>query len=168
MEKIATVLEIRNDETLVMVEFVSSLINSQLSELRRIVIAELERSVLAAFDNDDFFICTNKTLKYWMQIIKCTVEDSKDDILARYLSKVAFTSYWSSEENKNKTRIKSFSRVCFIIFSGEVDKFMTKDKTKVLLEKIKEVLKDPNAHPSLISLVDFLLNRFCSRSECSF
>jgi hypothetical protein len=30
---------------------------------------------------------------------------------------------------------------------------MTKDKIKNLLEKIKEVIKDENAHPSLISLV---------------
>jgi hypothetical protein len=30
---------------------------------------------------------------------------------------------------------------------------MTKDKIKILLDKIKEVIKDEAAHPSLVSLV---------------
>jgi len=105
------------------------------------------------FENDDFFVCTKKTLDYWMDIIRYTVAQSKQDVLAMYLNKVVFSSYWSSEDYKNKTRIKSFSRVCFIIFSGEPETFMTKDKIKGLLDKIKEVIKDVNAHPSLISLV---------------
>lgn len=118
MDKIFSLLDIRNDETKDMVQFVSGLIHAQYKELGRIVIGEYEPSILHAFDNDDFFICTKKTLAYWMDIIQLTVSHSKEDILAKYLGKVAFTGFWTTEEHKNKTRIKSFSRVCFIIFSG--------------------------------------------------
>jgi hypothetical protein len=118
MDKIFTLLDIRNEETKDVVQFVSGLIHSQYKELGRIVIGEYETSILQAFDNDDFFICTKKTLAYWMEIIQLTVSHAKEDILARYLSKVTFTTFWSSEDSKNKTRIKSFSRACFIIFSG--------------------------------------------------
>jgi hypothetical protein len=118
MDKIFTLLAVRNEETMVMVGFVTSLIHSQFKELGKIVVAEFERNILELFDNDDFFICTKKTLGGWMEIIRYTVSQSREDILAKYLNRVVFSSYWSSEEHKNKTRIKSFSRVCFIIFSG--------------------------------------------------
>lgn len=153
MDKIFTLLQVRNEESHKTVEFISSLIHSQFKELGKLLIGEFERSILDIFENDDFFVCTKKTLGYWMDIIRYTVAQSKQDVLSMYLNKVVFSSYWSSEDYKNKTRIKSFSRVCFIIFSGEPETFMTKDKIKGLLDKIKEVIKDVNAHPSLISLV---------------
>lgn len=134
-------------------EFVSSLIYSQFKELGKLLIGDFEKGILDLLDNDDFFVCTKKTLGYWMDIIRYTVSQSKSDILAMYLNRVVFSSYWSSEDYKNKTRIKAFSRACFIIFSGEPEHYMTKDKIKILLDKIKEVIKDANAHPSLISLV---------------
>jgi hypothetical protein len=118
MDKIFTLLDVRNSQTKETVQFVSGLIHAQFKELGRIVIGEYERSILEAFDNDDFFVCSRKTLAYWMEIIQLTVSNSKEDILAKYLNKVAFSSYWSSEDYKNKTRIKGFSRVCFIIFAG--------------------------------------------------
>ena len=166
MDKVFTLLAVRNEETKVMVEFVTSLINSQFKELGKIVVAEFEKNILELFDNDDFFVCTKKTLGAWMEIIQYTVGQSKEDILAKYLNRVVFSSYWSSEDYKNKTRIKSFSRVCFIIFSGENEIFMTKDKIKSLLDKIQEVIKDTNAHPALVSLVLLLLTRFFSLSVC--
>ena len=61
----------------------------------KIVIGEFQISILDAFDNDDFFVCTKQTLAYWMEIIQLTVSLSKEDILSKYLSKVAFSSYWS-------------------------------------------------------------------------
>ena len=118
MDKILTLLDIRNEENKKTVEFVSSLIYSQFKELGRVVIGDFEQAILNAFDNDDFFVCTKKTLEYWTNIIQFTVGEAKEDILAKYLNKVVFSSYWSSEDQKNKTRIKSFTRVCFIIFSG--------------------------------------------------
>ena len=153
MDEIVRLLQDRNLENKVIIEFVTSLLHSQFKELGRIVISDFESSVLQAFDNDDFFVCTKKTLSYWMEIIRLTCNESKNDILGNYLSRVVFSSYWSSEGYKNKTRIKGFSRVCFIIFSGEGETFMTKEKIKNLVEKQKEVIKDPKAHPALLSLV---------------
>jgi hypothetical protein len=101
-----------------MLEFISSLLHSQFKELGKILVSEFESSILAIFENDDFFLCTKKTLSYWMKIIEWMISHSREDLMARYLNKVVFSSYWSSEGYKNKTRIKGFSRVCFIMFSG--------------------------------------------------
>lgn len=70
---------------------------------------------------------------------------------------VNFSSFFASKSNEDKTRISSFERVCFIIYSGEVDKYMTKTKIKSLLEKIREVLKDESQNRSLFILVFFIL-----------
>ena len=118
MDRIMSLLAVRNEDNMHTIEFVTSLIHSQFKELGRVVIGDFEKSILEAFDNDDFFVCTKKTLGYWKDIIQLTIGESKEDILARYLNRVVFSSYWSSEDYKNKTRIKSFSRVCFIIFAG--------------------------------------------------
>lgn len=54
-------------------------------------------------------------------------------------------------------RIKSFQRICFIIYSGEAEKYVNKERLKVLLEKIKNVLKEESAHPNLVILILFSL-----------
>ena len=59
---------------------------------------------------------------------------------------------FSKESTLNNTRIKSFKRVCFIIFSGNVDQYA--NKVKVLLDKISEVIKNAETvHPSLLILI---------------
>ena len=74
-----------------------------------------------------------------------------------YNISVNFSSLFSSRTNEDKTRISSFERVCFIIYSGEIDKYMSKTKIKSLMEKIREVLKDENPNPSLQILIFFIL-----------
>lgn len=70
---------------------------------------------------------------------------------------VNFSSVFKSKATEYKTRIRSFERVCFIIYSGDVDKYMTKKKIKSLLEKIRNVIKDESTHPSLQVLIMFCL-----------
>lgn len=52
-------------------------------------------------------------------------------------------------------RIKGFQRICFIIYSGEIEKYLDKNRLKIMLEKIKEVLKDENVHPNLVIMILF-------------
>jgi len=57
------------------------------------------------------------------------------------LEKVTFSSVFSSKSTENKLRIKSFQRICFVVIAGG-EKFVDKEKLRVFLVKIKEVLKD--------------------------
>jgi hypothetical protein len=49
------------------------------------------------------------------------------------------TSYFSSGDGETKKRVKSFERICFILYSGCKDRYAL--KIKGLLEKISEILK---------------------------
>jgi hypothetical protein len=60
-------------------------------------------------------------------------------------------------------RIKGFQRICFIIYSGVIDKYLDQNRLKIILEKIKEVLKDENVHPNLIILILFSIRIFLLR-----
>lgn len=63
------------------------------------------------------------------------------------------SSFFSRESEENKKRIKSFERICFVIFSGERDRY-TK-KLGILIEKISEVIKTDTAHHGLVILILF-------------
>lgn len=66
------------------------------------------------------------------------------------------SSYFTSESDENKRRIKSFERICFILYSGQKDKYA--GKLKLLLEKIADVIKKPeNKHAALLILVLFAI-----------
>lgn len=81
-------------------------------------------------------------MRLWSQIIENYLSEINPEILSNYLEKVNFSSLFSTKNTENKLRIKSFQRICFIIFSGKKEKFIDKEKLKVFLVKIKEVLKD--------------------------
>jgi len=86
-----------------------------------------------------------------------TITNCRDDILGDYLNKVYFTALFKSKDSENKIRIKSFERVCFIIYSGEKDKFMNIHKIQQLLTKIKQVLQEEDVNNALIILILFCL-----------
>jgi len=66
------------------------------------------------------------------------------------------SSYFANESHENKKRVKNFKRVCFIVFSGDVDQYYS--RLSPLLDKISEVLKTQESqHPSLLVLVYFCL-----------
>ena len=115
----------------------------------------LKKQILDIFNREDFFICNRKTLKYWKKIINWVVMMDKHDLFNIYLEKVTLaTSFFSKEVEENKRRIKSFERICFIIFSGERDSY-TK-KLWSLIEKISEVIKNSESvHQALLILIIF-------------
>lgn len=119
-------------------------------------IKQLKLQVLAIFNKDDFFICNTNTLNYWAKIIDWIVSmDKNNETYTEYLLKVSLSSsYFTSENTENKKRIKSFERICFILYSGPKDKYANRIKT--LLEKISEVIKKPETtHPALLILILF-------------
>lgn len=66
--------------------------------------------------------------------------DRHNETFGEYLDKVSLSSsYFANENVDNKKRIKSFERICFILYSGSKDKYA--QKIKGLLEKISDVIK---------------------------
>lgn len=118
---------------------------------------EFKKNILEIFNKDDFFSCNKQILRYWSKIINWIEEDPQNDLFSEYLSKVTLSSsFFSKEHTENKRRIKSFNRICFIIYSGSKD-FYTK-KLHQLIDKISEVIKNAEtAHPSLLVLILFCI-----------
>jgi hypothetical protein len=57
-----------------------------------------------------------------------------------------------SKSNETRNKIKRFERICFIIFSGQMDKYS--NRLRFLFDSMAEVIKEPEtAHPSLLILV---------------
>ena len=139
-------------------ECASEVIFDLLERARLLFIKELKPRVLSIFNKDDFFICNTNTLKYWAQIIDWVVSlDKHNETYNHYLEKVTLSSsYFSSESAENKRRIKSFERICFILYSGTQDRYAS--KLTILLSKITEVIKKPEtAHAALLILILFSL-----------
>jgi hypothetical protein len=64
------------------------------------------------------------------------------------------TSYFSNQDADNKKRVKSFERICFLLYSGSKDMYARELKT--LLPKISGILKSSEtAHPALLILILF-------------
>jgi len=96
-------------------------------------------------------------LNIWEQIINKFLEFNKSDILNKHFATINFSSLFYSKSSENKLKIKAFQRICFIIFCGDKEQFVNKEKLKVFLSKLREVLKDENVHPNLIILILFSL-----------
>ena len=135
----------------------SSLLILKLLQENKIFVVEFKNEIFEVFQSDSFFHSSKKTLRLWSQIMEFYLSEINPDILSNYLEKVNFSSVFSSKTTENKLRVKSFQRICYIIFSGKKEKFIDKEKLKVFLIKIKEVLKDQKVHPYLIILIFFTL-----------
>jgi hypothetical protein len=114
-----------------------------LERARILFIRELKQKVLDIFNEDDFFICNANTLRYWANIIDWVVSlDKHSETYLAYLQKVTLhSSYFSSESAENKRRIKSFERICFILYAGCKDRYAS--RLNVLLAKMVDVIKKP-------------------------
>jgi hypothetical protein len=114
-----------------------------LERARTLFVKPLKARVLEIFNRDDFFICNANTLQYWARIIDWIVSlDKNHETYFEYLGKVSLSSsYFTSESIENKKRVKSFERICFILYSGQKDRYAT--RLKPLLEKIADVIKKP-------------------------
>lgn len=109
---------------------------------------QFKAQIFDIFECDDFFKCSKESLRKWSKIIDWTISESREDKMSEYLNKVVFSGLFVGQGTKNKTRIKAFARVCFIIYSGGKGKDIDKKKIGSLLEKIVAVLKDDDPHPS--------------------
>jgi len=63
---------------------------------------------------------------------------------------------FSNKVAEDKQKIKKFERICFIIYSGTIDKY--EKKLSELLDKMSEVIKNAESqHPSLLIMVLFCI-----------
>lgn len=155
---ILPVIEDKSLSNMVFAECASEVLYDLLERARILFIKDLKAKVLQIFNKDDFFICNVNTLNYWSKIIDWIVAMDKNyETYFEYLNKVSLaSSYFTSESHENKRRIKSFERICFILYSGQKDKYA--GKLKLLLEKIADVIKKPeNIHAALLILVLFAI-----------
>ena len=130
MEIILPVIEDKSNENMIYAESASEVLYYLLEQARIVFIKPLKTSIIRIFDNDDFFFCNKNTLDYWAKIIDWVVTmDKKNETFEEYLEKVSLSSsYFTSESTENKKRIKSFERICFILYSGQLDKYAFKIK----------------------------------------
>lgn len=76
----------------------------------------------------DFFKCTQKTLFYWKAVIDYCTENH--DLLGELLSTESLLEgIFTKKAESTRQKIKSFERVCFIIYSGKIDKYEGKLRT---------------------------------------
>lgn len=158
MEPLFPVIEDKSEKNSLFLECASELLHSLLEKAPNLLIKEFKKSILDIFNKDNFFSQSKHTLKYWTKIIDKVVGcDKYTDLFGEYLSKITLSgSFFSKESTINNTRVKSFKRVCFIIFSGGQDQYTS--KLKLLLDKISEVIKNAETvHPSLLILILFCI-----------
>jgi len=154
MEIIFPLMENKAPENQPFLECASELLYTQLESSRSFLVKEYKKNILDIFNGNDFFKCTKQTLKYWSKIIDWVVTMDKSDLFSEFLTKVSAFSFLYSRDSETKQKIKSFERICFIIYSGERDKYQ--GKLYILLEKMGEVIKNADsANPSLLILVLF-------------
>lgn len=136
-----------------------------LMEKRNSFTKELKYDVLEIFNKDDFFIVSSKTLHCWVRIIDLIVDNNKDhDIFTEYLDKVSLaSSFFTGYGAETKKKIKSFERICFILFAGRKDKYI--DKAHFLIDKIIEVIKNAEAPPPVLILIFFCIRILILRTS---
>lgn len=126
-------------------------------EQKSLFAKEFRNDILQIFNRDDFFICTRRGLQYWLRIMNLVIENNKDiDIFLEYLSKVSLaSSIFTKESSETKKKIKSFERICFILYAGEKDRY---NKRLVdLVEKIADVIKNADAPQPVLILILFCI-----------
>lgn len=158
METVLEVIQDKSTSNQVFAECASEVLHDLLDRARLLFMRELRERVLAIFNRDDFFKCNANTLRYWADIIDWVVSlDKHSETYLSYLQKVTLhSSYFSSESAENKRRIKSFERICFILYAGGKDRYS--GKLKVLLAKMVDVIKKPeNVHAALLTLILFAI-----------
>ncbi len=128
-----------------------------LLEKKHIFSKEFRNDILGIFNKDDFFICSLKTLRCWTKIIDLIIDNNKDhNIFQEYLDKVSLSSsFFTSYTSETKKKIKSFERICFVLFAGKNDKYT--DKIHLLMDKIVEVIKNNDASQPVLILIFFCI-----------
>lgn len=151
-----------------------SLLHQEISEIllvlctNRSFLAEFKQNLLDIFDSDHFFRCDVKTLKMWSRIIDRVLDFSKNSaIVDYYMKNIDFKGVFVFRNTENRKRMKCFLRICFIIYSGDAEKYIDKRALKTLLEKIKNLLKEEDSDPRLTILILFSLRILIMRLQQS-
>eukprot|EP01016_Furgasonia_blochmanni_P038515 TRINITY_DN4669_c0_g1_i1.p1 TRINITY_DN4669_c0_g1~~TRINITY_DN4669_c0_g1_i1.p1 ORF type:complete len:646 (+),score=181.01 TRINITY_DN4669_c0_g1_i1:128-1939(+) len=156
MEIIFPVLENKERNNQLFLECASELLYSQLDTARAHLMKEFKKNILDIFLGQDFFKCNKRTLKLWSKIIDWVVSQDKSDLFSEMLNKVSSFSFIFGKDSETKQKIKNFERVCFMIYSGDRDKYQS--KLRFLLEKMSEVIKNAeSAPPALLILILFCI-----------
>ena len=155
VDKLLDILKVRKANSLIIQE-VSKIIH--ILSFNKSFLAEFRQDLLDIFDGDEFFKCDVKTLKMWSIVIDRVLDSSKNTaIVDFYIKNIDFKGVFVFKSTENRKRMKCFLRICFIIFAGEEGKYMDKKNLKMLLEKIKNLLKEENAEPQITILILFSL-----------
>lgn len=63
---------------------------------------------------------------------------------------------FTGKAESTRLKIKSFERICFIIYAGKVDQY--ENKLRSLLESLNDVMKEgETSHPALLILILFCI-----------
>ncbi|CAD8058712.1 unnamed protein product [Paramecium sonneborni] len=150
---------IEDRENQIIVESASELLHSILKLSKDQLSQIFLNDILNIFNKQDFFKCTGRCLKFWTEIIN--IISDKTDLLTEQLgnnSKIfqGFTGLFQSKSAEILKKTKGFERVCFIIYSGGVDKYQS--KLSSLLDAILTVIKDINQqHEAITILIIFCI-----------
>jgi hypothetical protein len=163
IEKLLGLMKTRKDHIL---------LHQEISEILVILctnksfLADFKQDLLDIFDSDEFFKCDVKSLKMWSKIIDRVLDFSKNStIVDYYMKNIDFKGVFVFRDTENKKRMKCFLRICFIIYSGDAEKYIDKRALKTLLEKIKNLLKEENTDPRLTILILFSLRILIMRLQ---
>jgi len=154
MDVVFPVMENKQPENQPYTECASELLEKLVGGSNTIVIKDFKKNILDIFDANDFFKCTRKSIRHWSKIIDAVMTNDKGDLFTEFLTKVASFGIIFNRDSDTKQKIKSFERICFVIYSGERDKYQ--GKLVILLEKMGEVIKNAESSPpALLILVIF-------------
>lgn len=163
IDKLLNILKSRKDNTLIIQEISEILL---FLSSNRSFLGDFKQDLLDIFDSDEFFKCDVKTLKMWSRIIDRVLDFSKNNAIVEYYMKnIDFKGVFVFRDTENKKRMKCFLRICFIIYSGETEKYIDKKTLKTLLEKIKNLLREENKEPRLTILILFSLRILIMRLQ---
>lgn len=152
-----TLLANKSDMNSLLYEEIIEYVYIFLEEGRNFLMDNLKKMIQNFFDSDLFFECPPKALNMWSKIINWHVLFSKEVILDTYMSNINFSSLFSSKTTAAKVRFKSFQRLCFILYSGEKDKFLTQKRLKILLEAIRDALRQSTLSGAILVVLFFCL-----------
>ena len=165
IDKLMGILKVRKEHSLIHQEITEILL---ILCVNRSFLGDFKQDLLDIFDSDEFFKCDVRTLKMWSKIIDRVLDFSKNStIVDYYMKNIDFKGVFVFRDTENKKRMKCFLRICFIIYSGDAEKYIDKRALKTLLEKIKNLLKEEKTDPRLTILILFSLRILIMRLQKS-
>ncbi|KAL4472004.1 hypothetical protein ABPG72_018506 [Tetrahymena utriculariae] len=133
--------------------YASQLINSLLKNSGQLLAKEIRKNIIELFNSQEFFNCDFQTLRNWKDIID-RISD-QGDLFKEFLNKDGLFKNLVSKNHEQNHKIKKLFRVCFIIYSGNVDKYSK--KLLDILEALNEIIinYEDSHQPNIYILILF-------------